>query len=111
LFINTAALYEDYALVKFESPYTNFSVEDLGNLRPCETVTFEGNGLQASFSLRANDKFQSQLGLGAYMWYFCLVFAIVYYVKLNIEEEVVIPFNSLKEKIWSLIMDPMIVVS
>lgn len=40
-----------------------------------------------------------------------LVFVIVYLINKSIEDEVVIPFNSLKEKIWRLIIDPMIVIS
>jgi hypothetical protein len=51
------------------------------------------------------------LGIFAYGWYSVLVSAIVYCINRRIEDEVVIPFNSLKENIWSLIIDPMIVIS
>jgi hypothetical protein len=67
--------------------------------------------MSATFSGRKYNQLQSVLGLGAYAWYGVLVFFIVLWIKRHIEVQVVIPFNSLLEKIWSLIIDPMLVVS
>jgi hypothetical protein len=53
---------------------------------------------------------QSTLGLAAYLWYFIMILFIVFWIKRHIELQVVIPFNSLFEKIWLIIIDPMIVV-
>ena len=51
------------------------------------------------------------LGLAAYVWYFIMIFFIVFWIQRHIEDKVVIPFNSLYEKIWLLIIDPMVLVS
>lgn len=63
------------------------------------------------FSGRHHNSLQSTLGLAAYVWYFILIFLIVYWIQWHIKKQVVIPFNSLFEKIWLIIIDPMVVVS
>lgn len=67
--------------------------------------------MAATFSGRKHNTMQSILGFCAYVWYYILVFMIMLWIKRHIELQVVIPFNSLLEKIWSLIIDPMVVVS
>ncbi len=51
------------------------------------------------------------LGFAAYLWYFIMIFFIIFWIQRHIERKVVIPFNSLFEKIWLIIIDPMVVVS
>ena len=53
----------------------------------------------------------SILAIGGYIWYLIVVYVIIYWIKLHIEKQVVVPFNSLFEKIWSLIINPMIIIS
>lgn len=109
VFVNTTTQFKDYPLVEFQSQELNYSSGQ--SLRYSEQITFSENDISATFSLRGNDKLQAQLGIAAYGWYSFLVFVIVYRINRSIEDEVVIPFNSLKEKIWRLIIDPMIVIS
>ena len=67
--------------------------------------------LSAIFSGRRHNSLQTILGFAAYIWYFIMIFFIVLWIQRHIEKKVVIPFNSLFEKIWLIIIDPMVVVS
>jgi|LauGreDrversion4_2_1035121.scaffolds.fasta_scaffold82274_3 hypothetical protein len=119
-FINVTLSFKEVPLIYFESPYTNYSVENMNVFRDSDRYEFQSPPLSvnstqkftltAVFSGRRHNSLQSALGLAAYLWYFIMMFGIVYWIKRHIERQVVIPFNSLFEKIWLIIIDPMIVV-
>ncbi len=119
-FINVTLSFNESPLIYFESPYKNYSAENMNNFRESDRYEFHSDhivineshhfSMTAVFSGRHHNSMQSTLGLAAYLWYFIMMLVIVFWIKRHIEKQVVIPFNSLFEKIWLIIIDPMIVV-
>ena len=63
------------------------------------------------FTRRYYNSLYAILGMCAYIWYFILILVMIIVINKDIEVQVLYPFNALFEKIWSLIIDPMIVVN
>lgn len=63
------------------------------------------------FTRRDYNALYSILGMAAYIWYFILILVMIIVINKDIEVQVLHPFNALFEKIWSLIIDPMLVVN
>lgn len=119
-FIDVTLSFKEAPLIYFESPYTNYSADNMNVFRESDRYEFHSDliainsthnfSMTAVFSGRRHNSIQSTLGLAAYLWYFIMILVIVFWIKRHIELQVVIPFNSLFEKIWLIIIDPMIVV-
>lgn len=121
-FVNVSVDFADSPLIDLRSTYYNYTIDTLDTYRESDQYKFSTSALSyyanvtnfnmtATFSGRKHNTMQSILGFSAYIWYYILVTMIMLWIKRHIELQVVIPFNSLLEKIWSLIIDPMVVVS
>jgi len=111
MYISSKSTLEYIPLIYFESPYLNFTAPNYQIYRDYDCYVFTDGPLKAVFSGKYRNSILTILGLSAYIWYFILIFFIIYWIKQHIEKQVIIPFNSLFEKIWLMIIDPMMVVS
>eukprot|EP00347_Sterkiella_histriomuscorum_P000675 403374931 len=116
--VNIGANFEETPIIDFQSNYYNFSKLDSLNLRTNEVYVFEtpmnqtiGIYMKMTVSRRDYNQLQSLLGMCAYVWYFILILFMITIITRDIEKQVIHPFNALFEKIWSLIIDPMLVVN
>lgn len=117
-FVNISKDIYETPIIEFQSPYYNYSVKDSLNLRSNEVYIFDTSvdptlifPMRMVFTRRDYNALYSILGMAAYIWYFILILVMIIVINKDIEVQVLHPFNALFEKIWSLIIDPMLVVN
>ena len=94
-FIDVTLSFKEAPLIYFESPYNNFSSDNMNVFRESDRYEFHSNlitinethnySMTAVFSGRRHNSIQSTLGLAAFLWYFIMILALVFRVKQYIE--------------------------
>ena len=117
-FVNISKDIVETPIIEFVSPYYNYSIMNELNLRSNEVYIFETQvdptkifPIRMVFTRRDYNALYAILGMCAYIWYFILILVMIIVINKDIEKQVLNPFNALFEKIWSLIIDPMLVVN
>lgn len=94
-FIDVTLSFKEAPLIYFESPYTNYSADNMNVFRESDRYEFHSDliainethdfSMTAVFSGCRHNSIQSTLGLAAYLWYFIMILVIVFWIKRHIE--------------------------